>query len=508
MRLQLSLQWLLSVFAALIAWSLVLISRLQEPVRITLVTWMPQELLRFSPELITDDTAWAFSLAVSGLAFSALLIDAVRLTAPAYKNPTWIEWTTVLLFCSASILAASAGNLLTLLMIWIVIDVLELFTRMSAAENRSESERILLNFSFHLAGLFLVFWVLATSSPSTEPSQLFQFTRRSYILLFLAALLRLISFPGYLPGENRKDQHTGIKLAQQILPVSATLVLLVRLSQSSISFVLSTPLLIISLLVTIFYGVLWLFTKNRFLSIQYWTVGLGIFTILAAILSKPSAAGAYSIILIINGGFFCLYSFHRKLLLPVLLLSVFGLLLIPLTPGWQAVLLYEKPNTFLIYGFIFSFGLYIVGFIYNSINRALPLPQVERWVWIIYPAGLIFLPFTHYLILISNIIFRNRLNILFPDLVTSLPGLISLLCGFLIFLFLQRGYSLPSNIFQPMEKIARLDWFQMIIRKFYTALARTTWFINRLLEGQGGLLWSLLLLTLIISVLAQIKLVK
>jgi hypothetical protein len=52
-------------------------------------------------------------------------------------------------------------------------------------------------------------------------------------------------------------------------------------------------------------------------------------------------------------------------------------------------------------------------------------------------------------------------------------------------------------------EIFRLDWLYRFLAGIYRLFAAVAGLINSLLEGEGGILWSLLLMVLILSILSM-----
>jgi hypothetical protein len=80
----------------------------------------------------------------------------------------------------------------------------------------------------------------------------------------------------------------------------------------------------------------------------------------------------------------------------------------------------------------------------------------------------------------------------------TLVGLI-VLASFLA----RRGLRAPALIRDFFRNVLSFGWFYTILRWFYRQLGSAINFISTILEGEGGILWALLLVTLLIAFLSQ-----
>jgi hypothetical protein len=60
----------------------------------------------------------------------------------------------------------------------------------------------------------------------------------------------------------------------------------------------------------------------------------------------------------------------------------------------------------------------------------------------------------------------------------------------------------PANTFTQWARIFRINWLHSLMATLYTYLSWIAGVITAALEGEGGLLWSFLLLVLILSIIS------
>jgi hypothetical protein len=57
---------------------------------------------------------------------------------------------------------------------------------------------------------------------------------------------------------------------------------------------------------------------------------------------------------------------------------------------------------------------------------------------------------------------------------------------------------------QRIDQLISLQWFYDSLSWVYNAIGQVLSFITSLLEGEGGILWALLLVALLVSLIAQL----
>jgi hypothetical protein len=145
--------WLIAISGALFAWLSVFLWQLSMPMQIKLPLWQPALLFPQSPFFVADGIAWAFAVSLASLCL-AVIITAV--VSDDFPYP--VSWIGVLTLTAFGILAVTADNPLTLVLLWAAIDLAELISQMRLVEDPKLSERIVIAFAAHLAGIFVLLW--------------------------------------------------------------------------------------------------------------------------------------------------------------------------------------------------------------------------------------------------------------------------------------------------------------------------------------------------------------
>jgi hypothetical protein len=136
-RPQFRFSWLISLGATFLAWISVLVWRTQLPLSITITPWAPASLVASAPLLAVDQFSWLYALSLLTLTLAALLAETVREGFP--DSATLAVNVGV---CGLGLLAVTAGNPLTLALIWAALDLTELIAMLTSAGGRLGSQRV------------------------------------------------------------------------------------------------------------------------------------------------------------------------------------------------------------------------------------------------------------------------------------------------------------------------------------------------------------------------------
>lgn len=188
--------------------------------------WQPMALSGVPISLRLDDMTWLYALALTALAAAALLTGLSR---PGGRRTASRGFTLLLL--AAGLAAISSSNLLTLCLSWTFLDVVFL----GAIALTEDRERVSEHTTFALAanGLAtLLVWTVALLGMRDGASQvlhLFSFSAVQIALLAVAGVLRLGLYPLHLWLPAEFDLRPGLSAMLHLAPATAGLSLLSQL---------------------------------------------------------------------------------------------------------------------------------------------------------------------------------------------------------------------------------------------------------------------------------------
>lgn len=526
-------QWLLVVVGMLIIWPIELVSRSLLPDSIS-YSWQPKILFPLSPVLLMDGVSWSFSMALITLGLALVLTAVARIeqTEPlvdqglstnlrdvsnritASNMPTWAG---SLLIISAGLLAVQSGNLLTVLLAWATIDIIELVILLVEVKDSPGREQAITAFSIRAAGIGVLILAQIQIWQSDRISNLSSVSSQSALYLLIAAALRLGVIPLHLSFYQDVTLRRSLGTILRLIPAAASLSLLVRAAASGVEYSVALYLLILCAVAGLVGAGLWAFSSDELAGRPYWILGTASMATASAVLGQPAACLGWGIASILIGGLLFFTSLRHRLMRIIAIIGFLGLSGLPFTPNWAGVLFYTVLGrdlpiwqfVLLYILFIAAHALLITGFLRFSLRDTLlpgdnPRdPQVERWIWLVYPIGLTVLPLTQFLIGFWSL--PDYQNI--PP-VAYFSGLATSALGFGLWYVFQNAYlykiAQPSlSINHVPSDILVFSWLYKLIWYIYTQFQRLSTLAYSFLEGDGGILWAVVLFFFILMWLSR-----
>jgi len=125
-----------------------------------------------------------------------------------------------------------------------------------------------------------------------------------------------------------------------------------------------------------------------------------------------------------------------------------------------------------------------------------PGEHIERWVWVIYPIGLVFILATHFLV--GFLLMPPLDEVTAP--MWALGGITSASAAAFVYLSSRRRHEAelitPSQA-SPLNKMLSFGWLYQGLWSVYRFMTRVISLLSAVLEGEGGILWALVLFALI-----------
>jgi len=196
----------------------------------------------------------------------------------------------------------------------------------------------------------------------------------------------------------------------------------------------------------------------------------------------------------------------------LLYFGVVGLIGLPYTPiasGWFG--LTAAGLTLWTFFYLIAHAIMVLGYIKFTLEPGGETSVLESWARLVYPLGLI--------IIIQSIITLGLIG--WPGSLTLgvwwLPIISILLLFGAFYLIRIAGFDtasikLPSSsgltkvinwILPRLEQVFRLEWVYKLVWRVIDSLSRILNIFSVIIEGEGGILWTILLLVLLISLLSS-----
>jgi len=487
--------WLIATSGALFAWLSVFLWQLSMPLQIQLPLWEPALLFPQSPFFVADGVAWAFAVSLASLCL------AVIVTAVARDNfPYPSSWIGILILTALGILAVTADNPLTLVLLWAAIDIAELISQIRIVEDPKLTERVVVAFAARVAGVLVLLWADMISTSNGIILDFRAAPPQAGLYLVLAAGLRLGVLPLHLPYTNETSLRRGFGTGLRMISAGSSLILLTRIPVDSLTFPF-TPYLMSFVSFAALYGAwMWLRAPDELTGRPYWMIGMGSLALGAALRANPIGAAAWSCALILSGGALFLTSMQNKWLERALLIGVWGISALPFSltaAGWVSDV---SRFSFAIPFLLASHAMLIAGLV-RHIRRSSTRETFDAqplWARNVYPIGIAILLIT--IIGLSLFGWAGTLQIgsWFAGIIVSLltVGLLWLTPRSRILNPVPAHWARPTNPFW-------LDQGYQFLWSGYRQISQLSNSLSNVLEGESGIMWTLLFLALFISFFTQ-----
>lgn len=491
--------WLICTAASLLVWVFLLVISFRMPIPLAFNTWRALGEAADFPSFLLDSTSWVYLFSLTGLLLAVLLTASARLIHQS--NP--YTWAACLAIVAMGMLSVLSANPLTLAAAWSAIDLVELVTMLALLRQNEWIRQVIVAFAIRITGTLLLLGAILQARSLGVVLNFSQVPPEVSLPLLLAAGLRLGVLPLNLPFLREVITRRGVGVVLRLVPAASSLVLLARLPAGAFPADWM-PVLTALTLVAVAYGALmWMTARNELDGRPYLMISLAGFAVGSALRGRPDAGLAWGAALILSGGLLVLYSARGRQVLVFPLLGLLGLTGIPFTPaasGWSG--LWSLPPNLPDVVFILAHVLLLIGYLRHSLAPADDLNGMERWIQGIYPVGLFTLVVTFWA---AAHLHLPGTRVLLP----ALPGVISTLLALGLTALLSRSRrASPGWLTVIIRQIAarlaaffRLDWFYRLFWIAYDLGRRLVGFLTVILEGEGGVLWALLLLILVVSLL-------
>jgi hypothetical protein len=487
--------WMVAAGGTGLALASVFLWHLRMPQTFSLPPWQPRNFFPYSPTWLIDDTSWTYALALATLAFSVIWTSVVRAESDA------VTWAGTLLLAALGILAVAAGNPLTLVLAWTAMDVAELFNMLRFTEGEDQTESAVIAFAIRILGTGLVLWTSTVSISAGTPLDFRAVPPRTGMYLLLAAGLRLGVLPLHLPYRKENVLRRGFGTSLRLVSAASSLALLARIPSSALSTPLTPVLLILAAAAALYAGWKWLRASDELVGRPFWILGMASLAVGASLRAEPGGSTAWGITLILSGGLLFLYSARQRALLWLPFLAVWGLSALPYSAtatGWQTG---NQSSLIFILSFLPAQALLMAGFIRHALHPGeTSFESQARWTKVIYPAGLLLPAGVQLLLGIWGWGGARQAGSWWAAVIVLVLAI-----GFTILsltVLLRVGLGTGAG---PWTEILRLDWISRTIRNIYRSIRQAIDLVTSMLEGEGGILWSLLLLVLILSILSTLN---
>jgi len=484
--------WLVAAGGATLSLIGIFIWHIRLPESISLAPWQPVMLFSFSPTWLADGISWPYALSLAALAAAVILTSVAR----AENDPAASAGT--LLLTALGILAVAAENPLTLVLVWSSIDLAELLTMLRSTEGKEQNQGVVIAFAVRVAGTGLVLWANLVSTSGGIQMNFLTTPASAGIYLLLAAGLRLGVLPLHLPYLKENVLRRGFGTSLRLVSAAASLSLLARIPPNALKSSMLPYLLILAAVAALYAGWMWVRASDEILGRPFWVLGMASLSVAASLRGNPSGSIGWGIMLILGGGLLFLFSARQRSTIWLPLLALWGLSSLPFSPAasvWQT----GNQNSWLfVIPFLPAQALLMAGFIRHTLHPGeTSFESQDKWAKVLYQLGLFLLFAIAVLLGLWGWDGARSLGLWWAAIIV-----IVLTAGFTTLALTVLVRLVPASSSSQWTRIFRFERIYYLLTAIYGFFRRISDLITSSLEGEGGLLWSLLLLVLILSVIS------
>ena len=497
--------WLIASGSSLISWGLILFFHWRTPAIFSLFGWQPIQPLSSSLSFHVDSISWPFAFSLASLLLAVILTSSARLQSGS--NPH--SWAASMVISGAGILSILAANPLTLILTWTAIDLLELVVRLGTNADVRLSQQSTIAFSIRISGTLMLVWAMILSSSQGQILSFENVLPGVGIFLLLAGGLRLGVVPLHLPYTQETRTRRGVGSVLRLASPTSSLVLLARMPKAAVPGNLVPYLLLFAAMAVIYGAAMWFWSENELKGRPYWVIALAGIAFASAIRGESRAVISWGVVMVLAGGLIFLFSARNKLLRAIPLvgcLTISGLPFTPAVSGWNGI--FSGSFNILSWGFLAAYLLLLLGYLRFSLQDGESIVGMERWIQVIYPFGLILIVLALWAIGIIGWKGSFTLGLWWAGLISTVltaAGLFWILRGnqAAIGRITEQKWLviLARRLGRFMAALVRLGWLYSILKILYRFIQQMVMALTTIFEGDGGILWAILLLTILISII-------
>lgn len=494
--------WLVAILASVIAWIITLLFKNRLPFNLSFHSLDSLGAAYLFPFLQIDIISWPIAFMICAVTISLLIVSSARIGRDA---DCW-EWAGILLLGALGYLASQTGNLLTVILLIGIFDIVDIgFLSFSGKTNEEFSFNIT-NSVWHFVSLILLILSLAWNSSLPDVSDDWKSIQPGPMYLILAScVIRMVMLPINKVTGSPRETKEGLYISRICMDMCITLSVLFRLSVPTNNTAIKSGFLLYLLGISIFAIIVLLIGKTSSNAIVLKIVFACL--IMSEFLYGFSASGI--LLLICSIGIFLVLVLQypvntfSKIVGVLALASFSGLPFTPNNTGYSGFAVKGQ-----IPGIIFLIPATLL--FYYSIKKTLKKenfenPEGERWTVYLSPTGLIFPIISSWIILLLWMPGLFRLNIVIQPIIVTVAGLVIFFFERMNLFNFESGIAFGKTLYLKLLEKSQFSRFSFF-SGFQNKLSLPISTINNLLEGDGGILWAILCLVLVITILQSLGL--
>jgi hypothetical protein len=487
--------WAIATVVAVITWGVCLALVPAIPAETSLSVWRPVDLFSSRLELLLDPIGWRFAYGTSTLLIAVLLTAVAR---PGETTP--LGRAMMLAYSALGMMAMLAGNLLSVAMAWALMDLIMFVFLLGLAGKGPEAQSLVTRLAVDGGGILLVVaaavadWAAGGGSMAAGRPK----SPLAIGLLALAVLLRLGLLPPHFSLPPLPSVRRGLGTLLRLLPPAAALCTLGRVLEPGIPPEILPWLRLAGALGALVGGVRWAASQDLLEGRRYLVLGLSGLGIVGGCLAAAGpgkAIAAAGSLLFLVGAVTSLNEIHTPSHRVWPVVGALMLAGVPWTPGGMiaqtlATGAVQDGAWLTAAAGMVGMGALAIGALRGALAASTAWPSGESLTRMVYGLGLA-LP----------LLVAVGLGIWTPGS-AGLPGAAAFILtaglSVMVILAMRR---IPARRLDRWRRLLSLldpQPFYRLLWSGFSSLMRGVRAIGEVLEGEGALLWTYVILIMVL----------
>lgn len=485
--------WLVSALGALGVFGLVVAAWLINPLDVGSARFSLVSIFNSGFQIRWDAFSASLSIAVAAVLLAVVLSDVQRSAAS-----DWRAYGSSFLAAGVALGGLPAGNFFTLLLFMGLADLVITGVLFAINLDQPRIGLAIQGFTYRGGGLLLIVLV-ALLQIGLGPDTGGAIELLLLGILLLGFYLRLGVAPAGWASFAEPERNSGLGTMLRVSLAGLAFLLLLRLDLATLASGGLNPILLLVALPSAIAAWGWLQAHDEVAGRSYFFASGASLLVAAVLLGLTDSGLAWAMVLILSGAVLFLFRTRRSWFVLLPFLGFWGLTGLPLSVGWSVMQIYSPPFPPAILTLLPVQAILLTGYLLHTLRVDPGDIQMERWEQFLYPLGLAVLPVSN--LFVVWLPWRGLESL---QGIPWWPGFVATALGAGLWWLAQRQHlpeiHLPNRLkqfrtFLGGAGLEILSWINRVIN-----------FVSFLLEGQGGVLWALLILALMITVLAQLSL--
>lgn len=504
--------WFAAILAGLFVWGWTISLYFRPDVQIAAITDTVPVITAGAGSIRIEENAYFVLDGISYpymLAISALLL-ILLLTAPSFMDPQIAPrlWLLYLLIEFIGYLSVSANNVSFIIYGWVIFDAIDLAAQYIQVRPKQIRRGFLTAIGVRFVGTLMAAASLALSYSELGRNSGNFISLRAGAYLFTACALRIGIIPISQPYTEMSSSRVGLGTMLRLVSVLTVMPVLSRVPLGGLRPNLRFILGFASAAASLTGAVGWLLSENSFNGISYAALGICGIVFECALSGEQSVLILWGVSIALTCAPLSLYQIHNRFMNLLVFLVVLCFSGIPYTPnaaGWKGLI--SSSNLVQNIVFVLIVMILIAGALIHIFQKGeRKFSELEPWMRSVYPIG--------FIIAIGTYVFISMTAFDTPFSMGVIPASAAALGGGIVLAFLviylpessrtqnaaawgRAGMTLfwrgMQNLMDMKWLISYIHWLSRIIESFLRM-------VSTVLENNGGLIWELLILALLIVI--------